>query len=218
MDTALLQTATVAEAMQPFDTVPADMPLSQAASLMRSHHGRALIVDTPLESPAIFTEFDIIKVVGAGESLEGKSVGDHHTRVAIAATPDWTLDRAIDTMLRGQFRHLVVVEDGQTVGMLAMRDIFDVIHEMIEHESVDGGETVELAPHLSAEAAHLLHNLRRSAKQHMIAAKCDCELDWIEVVIGQADERPDLTVDELQAIWDGKHKCPTLYAMGGGGD
>lgn len=204
--------------MQPFDIVPADMPLTQAAALMRSHHGRALIVDTPLESPAIFTEFDIIKVVGAGESLEGKTVGDHHTRAAIAATPDWTLDHAIDTMLRGQFRHLVVVEDGLTVGMLAMRDIFEVIHEAAEREELGNGETVEFAPHLSDETAHLLHNLRRSAKQHLVAASCDCELDWIEVVIGQADERPDLTKDELQAIWDAKHKCPTLYAMGGGGD
>jgi CBS domain-containing protein len=218
MNTALLQSATVAQAMQPFDTVPADMPLTEAAALMRSHRGRALIVETGLESPAIFTEFDIIKVVGAGETLEGKTVGEHHTRAAIAATPDWTLDHAIDTMMRGQFRHLVVVEDGQTVGMLAMRDVFDVIMEPSEKEELEPGDTVELAAHLDADASHLLHNLRRSAKQHLVAAKCDCELDWIEVVIGQADERPDLTRDELQAIWDSKQKCPTLHAMGGGGD
>jgi CBS domain-containing protein len=218
MNTALLQSATVAQAMQPFDTVPADMPLSQAAALMRSHNGRALIVDTGLESPAIFTEFDIIKVVGAGESLENKTVGEHHTRVAIAATPDWTLDRAIDTMLRGQFRHLVVVEDGQTVGLLAMRDVFDIINEPDGRDAIDSGVTVELAPHLDEEASQLLHSLRRSAKQHLVAAKCECELDWIEVVIVQAEERPDLSKDELQAIWDSKHKCPTLYAMGGGGD
>lgn len=206
--------------MQSFDTVPADMPLGEAAALMRSHHGRALIVETGLESPAIFTEFDLVKVVGAGESLDGKTVGEHHTNVAIAATPDWSLDRALDTMMRGQFRHLVVVEDGQTVGMVAMRDIMEVIVSQIEHEheAVGAGDTVELASHVTEDSSRLLHNLRRSAKQHLVAAKCECELDWIEVVIGQAEERPDLSREELQAIWDARHPCPTLHAMGGGGD
>lgn len=218
MDTALLETTTVAEAMQAFDTVPSDMPLPEAAALMREHRGRALIVESGLDSPAIFTEFDIIKVVGAGEALEGKTVGDHHTRVAIAATPDWTLDRAVDTMMRGQFRHLVVVEDGQTVGMLSMRDIFEVLIESHEHEAIDPGETVELAAVITDDTGRLLHNLRRSAKQHLVAAKCDCELDWIEVVIGQAEERPDLSRDQLQSIWEARQPCPTLHAMGGGGD
>ncbi|MGH2906251.1 MAG: CBS domain-containing protein [Solirubrobacterales bacterium] len=204
--------------MQAFDTVPADMPLPEAAALMRAHRGRALIVESGLESPAIFTEFDIIKIVGAGETLEGKTVGDHHTRVAIAATPDWTLDRAADTMMRGQFRHLVVVEDGQTVGMLSMRDIFEVLVESREHEALEPGQTVELAAVITDDVGRLLHNLRRSAKQHLVAAKCECELDWIEVVIGQAEERPDLTADELQAIWEARQPCPTLHAMGGGGD
>jgi signal-transduction protein with cAMP-binding, CBS, and nucleotidyltransferase domain len=208
----------VAQAMQEFDTVPAHMPLTEAAALMRSHHGRALVVDTGEESPAIFTEYDIVKVVGSGESLEGKTVGDHHTHIAIAATPDWSLDRAIDTMMRGQFRHLVVMENGQTVGMIAMRDILEAILEPSEHEATEAGTTVELAAHVAEDAGRLLHNLRRSAKQHLVAAKCDCELDWIEVVIGQAEERPDLTREELQVIWDRRHPCPTLNAMGGGGD
>ena len=218
MDAALLKTHTVADAMQPFDMVPADMSFTDAAALMRSHKGRALIIDTGLESPAIFTEYDIVKIVANGESLADKTVGDHFTRIAIAATPDWSLDRALDTMMVGQFRHLVVVDEGRTVGLVAMQDIMALIREPSEHEALDEGDTVELAAQVAEETAHLLHNLRRSAKQHLVAAKCDCELDWITVVIGQAEERPDLTAAELQAIWDARQPCPTLHAMGGGGD
>jgi hypothetical protein len=122
-------------------------------------------------------------------------------------------------MMVGQFRHLVVVDKGELVGMLAMRDILDIVVEHDEEpEAVGEGETVEIASIVSDESARLLHNLRRSAKQHWAAIKCDCELDWIEVVIGQAEERPDLEADELQALWDQRPLCPTLNSMGGGGD
>ncbi|MFY9469134.1 MAG: CBS domain-containing protein [Solirubrobacterales bacterium] len=217
MDAAVLQTATVAEAMQPFDSVPATMSLGEAAALMRTHHGRALIVDTGDDSPAIFTEYDIVKVVGAGESLDGKVVGDHHTNIAVAATPDWSLVRAVDTMLQGQFRHLVVVDAGETVGLLAMRDILAVMLGSSDRPE-RSQETIEFSAEIDEDAGHLLHNLRRSAKQHLVAAKCACELEWMDVLIGQAEERPDLTRDELQQIWEQRHPCPALHSMGGGGD
>lgn len=217
MDSTVLHKATVADALTPFDKVSPDLPLTEAASLMREHHGAALAVETPDGTPAIFTEHDIVKVVAAGESLEGKTVGDYHTRVAVAATPDWTLDRAVETMKTGQFRHLVVVEGGKIVGLIGMREILLTLFEPREHtESME--DTVELAAHVKEDAGHLLHNLRRSAKQHMSAQKCPCELDWIEVLIGQAEERPNLTAAEIQHLWDARPECPVLHSMGGGGD
>ncbi|MGB0872966.1 MAG: cyclic nucleotide-binding/CBS domain-containing protein [Solirubrobacterales bacterium] len=213
-----LRSVTVAEAMGPITTVSSSTPMVEAAAIIKSRRGRALVVETGDDSPSIFTEFDIVKVIADGGTVEDLTVGDHHTRIAIAATPDWTLDRAMETMMRGQFRHLVVVEDGVTVGMLAMRDIIDAILDPSDQSDFDPDETVEIAAIVPEEAERLLHDLRRSAKQHLVAAKCDCELDWIEVVIGQAEERADLTADELQEIWEQRQPCPTLHAMGGGGD
>lgn len=218
LNPALLRSVTVAEAMGPIRTVPADTSLVEAAERIRSRRGRALIVETDEESPSIFTEFDIVKVIAEGLDVEGRTVGDHHTRIAVAATPDWPLDRAMETMMRGQFRHLVVMNEGEIVGMLAMRDILDAVIADVEREGSDSGETLEIAAVVPAENEHFLYDLRRSAKQHLVAAKCDCELDWIEVVIGQAEERPDLSKDELEQIWDQRPPCPTLHAMGGGGD
>jgi CBS domain-containing protein len=217
MDSAVLQQATVAQAMQEFDRVAPEMPLVEAAALMRSHHGRALVVETNEESPSIFTEYDVVKVVANGDTLEGKTVGDHRTRVAVAATPDWPLSRAIDTMMQGQFRHLVVVDKGETVGMIAMRDIVELLVTR-ESQADDTETTVELGSQVDEDASRLLHNLRRGAKQHMAALQCPCELDWIEVLIGQAEERPDLSRDEIQAIWELRQPCPALNAEGGGAD
>jgi signal-transduction protein with cAMP-binding, CBS, and nucleotidyltransferase domain len=39
------------------------------------------------------------------------------------AAPEWSLERAAEAMVKGGFRHLVVVENGETVGVLSIRDI-----------------------------------------------------------------------------------------------
>jgi CBS domain-containing protein len=50
-------------------------------------------------------------------------VADHLTSDLTFAAPDWSLERAAAAMVRGSFRHLIVVERGEIVGMLSMRDI-----------------------------------------------------------------------------------------------
>jgi CBS domain-containing protein len=217
MDSTVLQTATVAKALQPYDTVSPDMPLTEAAALMREHHGRALLVKTDDATPAIFTEHDIIKVVGAGETLEGKTVGDCHTRVAVAATPDWSLGHAVDTMKTGKFRHLVVMDKGNIIGLIGMREVLLAMLEPQDHPEPNQ-DTVEFGAHVKEDAGHLLNNLRKGAKQHMSAINCLCELDWIEVLTGQAEERPNLSADGLQQLWELRPPCPVLNSMGGSGD
>ena len=48
---------------------------------------------------------------------------DHLSGHLTFAAPDWSLERAAEAMVRGGFRHLVVVDGGETVGVLSMRDI-----------------------------------------------------------------------------------------------
>lgn len=217
MDSTVLQNATVAKALRPFETVAPDLPLTEAAALMREHHGQALVVETADGSPAIFTEHDIVKLVGAGESLEGKTVGDHHTSVVVAATLDWSLGHAVDTMNTGKFRHLVVVDEGRTVGLIGMREILLTMLEPEDHPE-PSEDTIEFSTQVKEAASHVLHNVRRGAKQHMAATKCLCELDWLEVLIRQAEERTDLTAEDLQQLWEQRPPCPVLHSMGGGGD
>jgi CBS domain-containing protein len=220
INTTVLQASTVEDAMGEVHLVLANTPITRASQIFRENRGRALVVDTGDDSPSIFTEFDVVKMVAEGVAPEGKTVADFHTRTAVAAKPGWSLERALHTMMVGQFRHLVVVSNGAVVGMLAMRDILDLVVEHDEEvpEAIAAGETIEIAAIVDDESARLLHNLRRSAKQHWAAIQCDCELDWIEVVIGQAEERTDLDSAELQELWEQRPPCPTLNSMGGGGD
>jgi CBS domain-containing protein len=220
INTSVLQGSTVGDAMGEVHLVLANTPIAVASQMFRENRGRALIVDTGDDSPSIFTEFDVVKMVAAGDAADGKTVSDFHTRTVVAAKPEWSLERALRTMMIGQFRHLVVVSGGAIVGMLAMRDILDRIVEPGENvpEAIGEGETVEIASIVPDESARLLHNLRRSAKQHLAAIQCECEIEWIDVVIGQAEERVDLDADELQALWEQRPPCPALNSMGGGGD
>ena len=44
----------------------------------------------------------------------------------IAASPEWSLERAAMEMSRRHIRHLVVTDRGEVVGVLSMRDIMRV--------------------------------------------------------------------------------------------
>lgn len=205
--------------MDKVNLVLANTPIATAVKLVKESYGRALVIDTGDDSPSIFTEYDVVKMVALGEPIDDKTVADFHTRTVVAAQPGWNLARALHTMMVGQFRHLVVMDEGQVVGMLAMRDILDTVVEHADEPVAAGeDETVEISAIVPDDSTHLLHNLRRGAKQHWAAIKCDCELDWIDVVIGQAEERKDLSSVELQGLWDQRPPCPTLNSMGGGGD
>jgi CBS domain-containing protein len=60
---------------------------------------------------------------GAGQDPDHESVADHLTRDVVFAAPDWSLEEAAAAMVRGGFRHLIVLERGETVGILSVRDV-----------------------------------------------------------------------------------------------
>jgi CBS domain-containing protein len=41
----------------------------------------------------------------------------------VFAAPGWTLDEAAAAMSRGGFRHLIVLDGGEPVGVVSVRDI-----------------------------------------------------------------------------------------------
>jgi CBS domain-containing protein len=85
--------------------------------------GAAVVTDPEQAGIGILTERDILDSVGAGQDPDSELVADHRTADVVFASPIWTLEQAADAMVRGSFRHLVVVEDHEVVGLLSMRDI-----------------------------------------------------------------------------------------------
>jgi CBS domain-containing protein len=97
-----------------------------AAAMCERHVGAAVVVDPEAQGPGVITERDILVAIARGQDPDEERVADHLTARLTFAAPDWSLERAAETMVRGGFRHLVVVDGGELAGVLSMRDIVRV--------------------------------------------------------------------------------------------
>jgi CBS domain-containing protein len=85
--------------------------------------GAAVVTDPEHAGIGILTERDVLDSIGGGQDPDVELVADHRTDDVVFAAPDWTLEHAATSMVRGNFRHLVVIENNEVVGLLSMRDI-----------------------------------------------------------------------------------------------
>jgi CBS domain-containing protein len=94
-----------------------------ATSMAERGVGAAVVIDPEQPGPGILTERDLLQSIGRGEDPDRERVSDHLSSDLTFAAPDWSLERAAEAMVRGGFRHLIVVDGGQMTGILSMRDI-----------------------------------------------------------------------------------------------
>jgi CBS domain-containing protein len=91
--------------------------------MARADVGAAVVIDPDGMGPGILTERDILHACGAGDDLDMELVADHLTQRLTYAAAEWSLERAAEEMVRARFRHVVVVDGSEVVGILSMRDI-----------------------------------------------------------------------------------------------
>jgi CBS domain-containing protein len=105
-------------------TVGPGHTLRQAAQLMAKRGvGAAVVNDPESPGPGIVTERDVLLSIAEGQDPDSERIGDHLTANLVVAEPEWSLEQAAAAMVRGGFRHLVVVERGETAGIISVRDI-----------------------------------------------------------------------------------------------
>ena len=98
--------------------------LRQAAKAMAERRvGAAVVMDPEDEGPSIITERDVLDSLGQGQDPDGERVCDHLTSKVVYAAPDWSLELAAGEMVRGNFRHLIVMDGGEVLGILSVRDV-----------------------------------------------------------------------------------------------
>lgn len=108
-------------------TVGPGHTLREAARQMTEHGvGAAVVLDEAEPGPGIISERDILRSLGRGEDPDAEKVADHRRGTVISAAPDWSLERAAMEMSKRRIRHLLVVDSGDVVGMLSIRDIVRV--------------------------------------------------------------------------------------------
>lgn len=98
--------------------------LRQAAALMSARRiGAAVVHDPDAGGIGILTERDILNSVGLGQNPDTERAHDHTTNDVVFAAPSWTLEEAARAMAHGGFRHLIVLDHGEPVGIVSVRDI-----------------------------------------------------------------------------------------------
>ena len=88
--------------------------------------GAAVVIDEEYPGPRMISERDILNSLGRGQDPDAERVADHMSATLIAASPEWSLERAAMEMSQRHIRHLVVVDGGELIGVLSMRDIVRV--------------------------------------------------------------------------------------------
>jgi CBS domain-containing protein len=115
----------VREGMSPTSlTVGPGHTLREAARLMHERRvGSAIVLDGDQPGPGLLTERDVLAAIGRGLDPDAELVGDHLTSDLVFAAPDWSLEQAAVAMIRGGFRHVIVIEGAGVAGVLSMRDV-----------------------------------------------------------------------------------------------
>ena len=101
-----------------------DHTLRQAAQMMATRNvGSAVVIDPDAEGVGIMTERDVLNAIGAGLDPDIERTAGHITWDVVYAGPRWSLEEAAMAMARGGFRHLVVMDSDEVLGVLSVRDI-----------------------------------------------------------------------------------------------
>ncbi len=104
-----------------------DHTIRQTAQLMSTRRvGSAVVVDPEGAGVGIITERDILNAIGTGGDPDSERASAHITWDVVYADPSWTLADAAAAMVRGGFRHLVVVEGDEVLGIISVRDILRI--------------------------------------------------------------------------------------------
>jgi CBS domain-containing protein len=101
---------------------PDDPVVDAAAAMVRHKVGSALIMQGRILT-GILTERDVLRAAASGSDLMNSPVSAWMTKDPEQASPDTTVEDALQVMLLHGFRHLPVLEDGAVRGVVSLRDL-----------------------------------------------------------------------------------------------
>ncbi len=112
-------------------TIAPETTLREAAQRMSERNvGAALLLDAAIGSYlGIFTERDLLNAIAAGHDPDAQRAGDSATSDIVTLPADASLEQAAEKMVKGGFRHLLVVANGDAIGIVSMRDLVSALLE-----------------------------------------------------------------------------------------
>jgi CBS domain-containing protein len=116
-------------------TVDPKASLRRAAKVMTDRGvGCAVVIDSE-KVAGIITERDILHAVSGDQNVDETKVEDVMTKGVVSGSPGWDIIRAVKTMTDGGFRHLLVTEMDDPVGIVSLRDLMDSMAELVQSET-----------------------------------------------------------------------------------
>jgi CBS domain-containing protein len=92
--------------------------------------GAVAVCDGP-RLVGIFTERDVLRLAGEGTDLDSVRVEDVMTRPVLSISPDDDIRAAAELMAARKIRHVPVVQDGNLLGMVGIRDVLGTLVEQL---------------------------------------------------------------------------------------
>lgn len=109
--------------------------LHKAAKAMTDRGVGSAVVMNDGNVVGIITERDVLHAVAGDVDLADTNVEEVMTKNPVAGAPGWELTRAVTTMTQGGFRHLLVTEMEDPIGIVSLRDLMDAMVEMVQEGS-----------------------------------------------------------------------------------
>lgn len=107
-------------------TTSSDTSVSKATKLMAMKHVGAILILEEEHLVGIFTERDaVFRVLARGRDPDATPLADVMTPWPKTISPQEPFGRALATMHKNGFRHLPVVENGVTLGIVSSRSALD---------------------------------------------------------------------------------------------
>ena len=103
-------------------TSPDDSVADAAAAMVAQKVGSALIMQSRFLA-GILTERDVLRAAASGNDLTHSPVSAWMTKDPEHASPDTTIEDALQLMLLHGFRHLPVLQGREVGGVVSLRDL-----------------------------------------------------------------------------------------------
>ncbi|MHC4244427.1 MAG: CBS domain-containing protein [Planctomycetota bacterium] len=116
-------------------SVGKDTPVRQAIKRMLDMQVAGMpVVAEDMSLAGIITEKDVLKLYGAADQGESKTVEDFMTSPAVCFEEDDTLEEICLCLIENDFRRVPVTSDGKVVGIISRPDVARRVLELI-HQS-----------------------------------------------------------------------------------
>ncbi len=116
-------------------TVDPHATLRRAAKMMTDRGVGCAVVIENEKVAGIVTERDILRAIASDRRMDETHVAEIMTREVVSGTPGWDIVRAAKAMTDGGFRHLLVMEMDDPVGIVSLRDLLDNMAAMVQRDA-----------------------------------------------------------------------------------